>query len=73
MELNQRVKTLESSVSTYEKHIAELERELELLKVDSSAEIGTLRQQIDTNIAKGTFIDFEISSLLSITIFKISF
>lgn len=60
------MKTLESSVSTYEKHIVEQERKLELLKVDSSAEIGTLRQQIDTNIAKGTFC-FKISLLLPLS------
>ncbi|KAL3981977.1 hypothetical protein ACH3XW_45275 [Acanthocheilonema viteae] len=63
LELNQRVKTLESSVSTYEKHIVELERELELLKVDSSAEIGTLRQQIDTNIAKEQKLNAVINEL----------
>ncbi|CAG9535062.1 unnamed protein product [Cercopithifilaria johnstoni] len=63
LELNQRVKTLESSVSTYEKHIVELERELELLKVDKSAEIGTLRQQIDTNIAKEHKLNAVINEL----------
>ncbi|EFO23993.2 hypothetical protein LOAG_04485 [Loa loa] len=62
-ELNQRVKALESSVSAYEKHIVELERELELLKVDSSAEIGTLRQQIDTNVAKEQKLNEIISEL----------
>uniref|UniRef100_A0A915PVY1 Uncharacterized protein n=1 Tax=Setaria digitata TaxID=48799 RepID=A0A915PVY1_9BILA len=57
LELNRRMETLESSVSAYKKHIAELERELELLKVDSSAEIKMLRQQIDANIAKGALLD----------------
>uniref|UniRef100_A0AAF5PGY6 Uncharacterized protein n=2 Tax=Wuchereria bancrofti TaxID=6293 RepID=A0AAF5PGY6_WUCBA len=63
VELNQRVKTLESSLSSSERHIVELERELELLKVDSSAEIGTLRQQIDTNVAKEQKLNAVINEL----------
>lgn len=66
LELNQRVITLESSVSTYEKHIFELGQELELLKVDSCAEIGMLQEQIDENIARGGSVDFKISLLLSV-------
>lgn len=63
LELSQRVKTLESSLSSSERRVVELERELELLKVDSSAEIGTLRQQIDTNIAKEQKLNAVINEL----------
>ncbi|VDN83195.1 unnamed protein product [Brugia pahangi] len=63
LELSQRVKTLESSLSFSERRVVELERELKLLKVDSSAEIGTLRQQIDTNIAKEQKLNAVINEL----------
>lgn len=70
MELDQEVKTLKFSVSEYEKHVTEQERELELLKVDSSAEIVALRQQIDENVAKGAFADFKICFLLLFILFN---
>ncbi|KAM3726503.1 Coiled-coil domain-containing protein [Dirofilaria immitis] len=63
LELNQRVKTLESSVSAYEKHIVELDQELNLLKVDNSAKIGALRQQIDANISKEQKLNAVINEL----------
>ncbi|VDM95596.1 unnamed protein product [Thelazia callipaeda] len=52
LELNHQIKSLETAVSGYEKRVTVLNEELELLKVDSTAEIETLRQQIDSNVAE---------------------
>ncbi|VDK62265.1 unnamed protein product [Onchocerca ochengi] len=63
LELNQQVETLESSVSTYEKHIVELDRKLELLKVENSTEIGILQQQIGTKTAEEQKLNAVINEL----------
>ncbi|VDK83578.1 unnamed protein product [Litomosoides sigmodontis] len=63
LELNQLVQTLETSVSTYEKRIAELQQELEVLKIKSSAEIGVLQQKVDANIDREHKLNAVINEL----------
>ncbi|VDK28530.1 unnamed protein product [Gongylonema pulchrum] len=63
LELAKQVKTLESSLSTYEGRTMELEGELHLLKIDNDVKVGMLKQQIIDSNTKEKELNLVISEL----------